>query len=419
MQRLDPTRCPRPLAPAHAEIAQRLESAGVAVWHQGEGLLDDLLGREPGHPDPPGSARTPVLLCAARAEALLGVLPNAVVTAEQARRLTQGTASGPIDLLPMGPGPIAESLPRFGLSALSFAWRPIGEEWCDPVDARSLLARGLLGLSGHAENDNPVARAPRRYWMTARLLSEYALEPTGALLAAARSAFEASQEELPRGAPARRELTRVLLSDHPRPGLQFLADVGLAQSLLPGIEADAPEIVETLPLEPGLRFAAWLAGTSTQRALRLLRMPRGLAREIERLGRHHPIERSTAVDRETGLRRLLQRLSPQEIEHLLAWRRRELERAKPDPETEEAWRRLEALAAGIHRLEDQRSALDRIRQLAFDGQVVMTLLGRGPGPHVGEALAHLADFVSRHPEANERAALEAELRDWDARSKAT
>jgi hypothetical protein len=46
----------------------------------------------------------------------------------------------------------------------------------------------------------------------------------------------------------------------------------------------------------------------------------------------------------------------------------------------------------------------------------MTALGAGPGPHVGRALAHLANFVEAQPDANERKALERELSDWAAKN---
>jgi hypothetical protein len=46
----------------------------------------------------------------------------------------------------------------------------------------------------------------------------------------------------------------------------------------------------------------------------------------------------------------------------------------------------------------------------------MTALAAGPGPRVGRALAHLANFVEAHPDSNERGALERELSDWAAKN---
>jgi tRNA nucleotidyltransferase (CCA-adding enzyme) len=50
--------------------------------------------------------------------------------------------------------------------------------------------------------------------------------------------------------------------------------------------------------------------------------------------------------------------------------------------------------------------------LALDGRAVMTLLGAGPGPHVGEALRHLLDRVLEDPGANTPERLEDALRRW-------
>jgi len=55
-----------------------------------------------------------------------------------------------------------------------------------------------------------------------------------------------------------------------------------------------------------------------------------------------------------------------------------------------------------------------VRALALGGADVMQLLGSGPGPHVGRALAHLARIVAEDPARNESAALTTELLAWQA-----
>jgi len=116
--------------------------------------------------------------------------------------------------------------------------------------------------------------------------------------------------------------------------------------------------------------------------------------------------------REAGVRRILQRLDPEEIDGLLAWRRLELAAAAPDAETRARTERLEAIESRIAEVRSQRERSGLVRQLAIDGQVVMETLGAGPGPHVGRALAHLARFIQRHPESNEPEALARELQAW-------
>ena len=55
-----------------------------------------------------------------------------------------------------------------------------------------------------------------------------------------------------------------------------------------------------------------------------------------------------------------------------------------------------------------------IRELALDGSAVAEALGKGPGPHIGEALRYLLDRVLEHPEENTPERLRAALLDWSA-----
>lgn len=420
MNRIDSKRTPRALPPAHAELARRLEEAGIAAWSQGEGLLEDL-APAPAQPLPdsapfaPYERRKPtrVLLCAADGTAVLRALPQAVVTASDARRLTHGTSDGPIDLLPLGAHPIEEALLGFGLNVFGFAFRPATGSECDPASARASLARGELDVL--RSEPNPFAEAPRRYWIAARLLSEYALEPSELLLASARAALVPNLERLPEGAPARRELERVLATPHPLPGLAFLRMTGLDRALFPGMKSGSAELVDALPPIPGLRWAAWLAGGPTGSTLRRLRVPHALTRRIERMLRYHPIDRVAAEYGEAGVRRILGRLDPDEIEGLFAWRRVEIERMKDAEAAARATRQLDALPAQLDAIRAQAARSDRVRSLALDGQAVMTILDCGPGRHIGQALAHLASHVEEHPDDNERAALEALLHTWAER----
>ena len=398
----------RPPAAVH-DLCTRIEEAGIAVWSHGEGLLADLLTpnaadirdapdarrREPGSA---GGVRGPTraLLCGAEAGQLLRLLPAAVVTASEARRLTVATDWGPVDLLPIGTRPVEQMLIGFGLGAFGFSWRAASEAWCDPVGARSDIAHGRLAPT--TLDPNPFVAAPRRFWIAARLLAELDLEPTESLLEAARAALEPSADALPLGAPARREITRILFAPNPERGLAFLRESGLSPRFFPGLTRGNESIVGALAPLPALRWAGWLKGTAVQSALVKLRVPHALGRAIGRVLQIHPIDEATGSAREVGLRKMLQRLSSQEIDGLLDWRRHEIEAAPTSggPELE----RLEVLARRIDRAREQQSSIGRVRSLALDGQAVMGLLDAGPGPHVGRALAHLAGFVESHPDAN-------------------
>jgi len=440
MRQSKPELHPRGLPKAVAEVCAHLEERGLRTFSHGEGLLDDLRAAsgadipaaaahdraEECEPDELGAAPRPLrptrsLLCVARPDQLLRALPRAVVTGERAERLTQASADGPIDLVPTEAFPGRPSADRrspeaallaFGLGPLGFAFRPADESWCDPADQLEAFRQGRL--EPVASVPNVFEAAPRRYWIAARLLAEYELEPSAGLIAAAREAFTSVAERLPQAQPARRELARVLAAERPGPALAFLRESGVSGYLFPGTTAVQEERIALLPNVPAIRWAAWLRGSATAAALARLRMPHALARQIERAQTSHPIERSVEAGRDHGLRRLLQRHAPPEISALLAWRRIELEASPNRSEAQEGLARLDRLEK---RIEEARAAAERtglVRTLALDGEAVMRLLDAGPGPHVGRALAHLAQVIAEHPEANEPDTLEAELRRWAA-----
>jgi len=387
-----------------------LERGGVATFVQGEGLLDAWLGAS--------RARGPswALVCLASAERLLALEPAAVVTAESARRLTRATAAGPVDLIPAGAHAIEATLAGFGLAPLALAYRPATGEWSDPGDLRDRLAKRELPLVG-GDAANPFRAAPRRYWIAAQLMAEYGLEATPELVDAAREALPEVVTRLPEGAPARRALARILASAAPARALAFLRETGVSAAVLPELDAAMEERVEALPRVPALRWAAFLRGSGTARALARLRMPQDLARRITRIEEAHPLDRTLASGRDAPIRRALNRLSREEIAGLLDWRRAELaagrgERAAGDAGSARA--RLARIEAALARVDDQAEESRSLRGLALDGADVMRILGSGPGRHVGRALAHLARFAAEHPERNEPGALAAELAAWRA-----
>ena len=386
------------------ELCERLECAGIAAYVQGEALLDTWLGTQ--------RERAPsrALVCLAEPSRVLATLPTAVVTADSARRLTQATAAGPVDLIPVGELPIESALASFGLAPLALALRPADGRWCDPGDVRERLEKRQFGLL--ANRPNPFRLAPRRFWIAAQLIAEYALEPQPELVQAAREALPDVVDRLPEGAPARRVLERILASPFPARALGFLRETGVSPAVLPGLEAAAEARVEALETVHSVRWAVFLRGGSTARALARLRMPQALARRISRVQEAHPLDRTIEGARDVQIRRAMGRLTDEELDGLIAWRRAELASERSGSESQLQGERLTRIETAIARVRDQASESHSLRALALDGGDVMRLLGSGPGRHVGGALAHLARIVADHPERNERAALEAELHAW-------
>lgn len=396
---IPPAPIPRALARPVVALCERLEDAGIAAYLQGEGLLDAWLGatrpRSPSH----------VIVCLAPPARLLAVLPNAVVTAEHASRLTQASEAGPVDLIPTSAAAIEPALEAFGLAPLAVAVRPTEGAWADPGAVREDLDRRTLPLL--PGRPNPFEAAPRRFWIAALLIAEYDLAPTDALVEAARAALPTVAARLPEGAPARRILERILACPAPARALAFLRECGASPALLPGLDPTMESRIERLAVLPPLRWAAYLRGTSTARALARLRMPQGLARRIGRMQESHPLDRTIEGARDPLIRRAMTRLSAEELDGLIAWRRSEL--ASEDGPARE---RLAKIETAIGRIREQATTADTLRALAIGGAEVMQILGQGPGPHVGRALAHLARVIAEDPARNTPSELEAELRAW-------
>jgi tRNA nucleotidyltransferase (CCA-adding enzyme) len=388
------------------ELCARLEDAGIGAYLQGEALLDAWLGERSGR------VPTRAVVCTADAAHILRALPAAVVTAESAKRLTQATLAGPVDLIPVGERDIESALGAFGLTPLAVGFRPSNARWHAPGDSLEALARRELDLL--PARPNPFLDAPRRYWIAAQLIAEYDLEPTPAFVEAAREALPEVVTRLPEGAPARRVLERILGSSRPARALRFLRETGASLAVLPGLDAGAEPHIEALGKIASLRWAAFLHGSSTARALARLRMPTGLARRISRVQEAHPLDRTIEGARDPQIRRAMGRLTAEELDGLIVWRRLELADQPSSQDGDRFRDRLSKIESGLARLRSQASESQSVRALALGGADVMQLLGSGPGPHVGRALAHLARIVAEDPGRNESAALTAELLAWQA-----
>jgi len=402
---LDPTLLgvwPKPVV----ELCARLEDVGIAAYLQGEALLDAWLGNTGMR------APTRAVVCVADGAHLLAALPHAVITAEGGQRLTQASPVGPIDLIPVGAHGIDAALAAFGLTPLAVGFRPSDASWHAPAGVVEALARRELGLI--PDRPNPFREAPRRYWLAAQLIAEYDLEPTHELVEAGREALPDVVTRLPEGAPARRVLERILACRRPSRALAFLRETGASIAVLPGLEPGAETRIDSLAEIASLRWAAFLRGSSTARALARLRMPIELARRISRVQESHPLDRTIEGARDPQIRRTMGRLTPEELDGLIVWRRLELAGERGPRDGDAHGDRLTKIEAGVTRLRSQVSTIESVRALALGGAEVMRILASGPGPHVGRALAHLARFIAEAPDRNEPSILADELVAWKA-----
>ena len=398
---------PRTLPKPLTELCAHLEERGLRSFSHGDGLLDEL------RPQPRTEAagpRTQSILCSGPPAQVLAALPKAVVTSEFGTRLTQATEGGPVDILCMGDGPMEEALLDFALGPYALAFRPADLRFCDPRNQLDALGQGRLELA--SRHPAPFAHAPRRYWIAARLAAEYDLTPTDDVIESARGSLEEITRRLPHGAPARREISRILASQDPTAGLAFLHDTGVTTQIAPGALPIQAARIARLPTLPSLRWAAWLRGSATARGLVRLRVPHRLARRVEHLQGLHPLDRSIESSRDVSIRRILSRTSEEERDALFAWRRLEVAEIENEVDAAAIEQRLQKVEARIEAMRANDTRAGQVRTLALDGSAVMELLGAGPGRHVGNALAHLARFVEAEPDSNETGLLEAELRRW-------
>jgi poly(A) polymerase len=320
---------------------------------------------------------------------------------------------------------VVEDLSRRDFTVNAMALRLPDVELIDPYGGVADLAAGVLRTPLGPEvsfSDDPL-----RMLRAARFVAGYGLTPDPALVAAVRGMRErlaiVSAERI------RDELSKLLVVDDPSPGLWFLADTELSDEFLPELRALRLEqdpihrhkdvlahtIAVVAKTSPRLvvRLAALLhdVGKPKTRSigprgvsfhhhevvgarmardrLRALRYPNDVVDDVQRLvflhlrfhGYRDDVWTDAAVRRyarDAGA--LLDELN-------------ELTRSDCTTRNERKARmlaaRMDALEARIAELRE-REELSAIRP-DIDGNRVMELLGIGPGPVVGEALAMLLE----------------------------
>jgi tRNA nucleotidyltransferase (CCA-adding enzyme) len=385
-----------PLPAGLLGVLRQLRGAGFQAWLVGEPLQALLRG------DLPLGFE---LATSANATQLLELFPSAVPTHAISGIVTIPAAAGPVDAAGFRNGAkVTDDLAHRDFTLNAMAYDPVDDRFLDPFSGRSDLGQGRLRCAGSAEAR--LAEDPLRALRAARLVGTLPLR-------ADRELEQAMGQWAPLLAQVdpgrlRRELSRLLLAPRVSAALALLRRTGLEEVLAPGARADAGELVESLPQSLPLRLAAWLRGAQPSALLRRLRFGHARSKRVLRLLEHHPLDTTIDPTRDPSVRRLLRGLPEDDLAGLFQMREWELTREKNG----DARAELDSLRRAIVRVRANDEHKRRRIQLALGGRGVMEVLGCGPGPRIGLALAYLAKRVVDDPGCNTPEGLRSLLNGW-------
>jgi len=351
---------------------------------------------------------------------------------------------------------IEEDLLRRDFTVNAMAVRLPERTFLDPFDGMADLARGLLRTPGTPEES--FSDDPLRMLRAARFSATLGFEVDDVVRAAMTAMAERIQ--IVSTERVRDELSRTVLADQPRRGLELLVGTALAERVLPELPALRLEIDEhhrhkdvyehsltvldqAIELEQRLeretpdlvvRLAALLhdigkprtrrleanGGVSfhhhdvvgakmTRKRLKALKYPTATIESVAQLVqlhlRFHGYGGGQWTD--SAVRRYV-RDAGEELDRLHVLTRADCTTRNRRKAT--ALRRAyDDLEARIDRLAEQEE-MAAVRP-DLDGRAIMTILGIEPGPLVGRAYKHLLDYRLDHGPVGPAAA-EAELRRW-------
>lgn len=327
----------------------------------------------------------------ARPERVLELFPRAVPIGLRHGTVMVPTSSGPVDVTSTRPGAsLEDDLVRRDFTVNAMAFDPLGPRFVDPWGGRADLAAGRLRCAGSAAER--LREDPVRALRAARFAATLPLLPDAELEAALPACADALDDVAPER--IRRELEALLAGARAGRGVALLRRTGLEARLVPGAPDDAALVIDRLPPDTELRWAAWLRGTRAESILARLRVPRRSAERVIRLLGLHPIDAQADPGSPVSLRRVLSRAGDDGVAALLALREAELGAGAAGQES------LATLRGAFERERGRQDlALHRL-DLALDGRAVMEVLDCRPGPMVGRALRWLTERVLEDPTLN-------------------
>ena len=142
--------------------------------------------------------------------------------------------------------------------------------------------------------------------------------------------------------------------------------------------------------------------------LHRLRYGKALRDRVVHLVRHHMALRWQPGMKDAAVRRLINRVGPENIDDLVTLRR--ADRRATGTAGGRGDRETAALLVRVQRLVRSGGAFT-VSDLAVDGADVMRVGGIGPGPKVGMVLRRLLEEVLEDPDLNERSRLEERIRE--------
>ncbi|MFY1827810.1 CCA tRNA nucleotidyltransferase [Myxococcus fulvus] len=309
---------------------------------------------------------------------------------------------------------IVKDLSRRDFTINAMAYNPLDRDLVDPFGGQTDLQAQLIKCVGSAfERFSEDGLRPMRAVRFAAVLGFSLDSATRDAIPATLGVFRKVALER-----VREELVKLLLSPRAEGGLVLLVETGLLDVFLPEVARAAPEearlaraAVQAAPAEIEVRLAALLADLvdrSQARDIGLrLKFPNKVADLVALLVETAKLEERFS-DPDPALRRLLARVGLAQLPALLTVARARVQVRAPErsAELERLCARLEALAAAKPPLV--------AKDLALTGGDIMSTLGVGPSPIVGEATRFLMDSVLDDPALNTREALARRLEDWHA-----
>jgi len=330
--------------------------------------------------------------------------------------------------------PVEDDLVRRDFTINAMALALDNDELIDPLEGRIDLEKKQLRMT----SDGSFEEDPLRMLRAVQLASRFGLVIEPETFRAIRK--HASLTKTVSSERIAEEVNKLLLrAGRPSEGFRIMQTTGLLREVLPELEdcvgVDQPGgfhkydvfehtlyTVDKCKPSLRLRLAALFhdirkpqtkrvvgtgatfyghevaSGRTAVRALRRLRYPNDLIREVVTLIERHMF---TVGVGEKGLRRLIRRVGIDLIFDLLDLRRADVRAQGMGGTTED----VDEFEAQI-RAELERKPPFSYKDLAIDGHDIMRMVDLKPGPVVGQVLEHLLESVLDDPSLNSREALE-------------